>query len=145
MNIKVLEATLLSKEEYETNRDIIKHADSCWWLRSPGISSNFASFVDVDDTAYDCGDGLYYDFFAVRPALILESENLKIGSQITYAEQTFTVLRDGLALCDKSIHQMAFREDWESKDANIYEASDIKKWVDSWFSRNGDIAETIEE
>ena len=145
MKIKVLGATLLSIEEYEENKNIIKNVDLCWWLRSPGFSSDFASFVDVDGAYYDCGDGIRFDIFAVRPALILETENLKIGSHITYAGQKFTVLRDGLALCDKPIHQIPFREDWKEADANLYEASDVKKWVDAWFSKNGDTAETFEE
>lgn len=28
-----------------------------------------------------------------------------------------------------------FRKDWKAKDANVYEVSDIKKFVDEWFEK----------
>ena len=51
-----ISCNLLSKEEYEENRDLIKNFDySCWWLRS-GYSSNseYAYYVEtVGSVNYD--------------------------------------------------------------------------------------------
>lgn len=38
------------------------------------------------------------------------------------------------ALCDNIIGKCVFREDWKAKEANEYEASDVKKYVDKWFN-----------
>ena len=150
MEIKILGATLLSEEEYKSNNDLIKYSGGDWWLRTPETyytydSDNYCGNVlivlssgGIDIANTSCPE------FEVVPSLILQNKTLPIGSKLTYAGQTFTVLRNGLALCDKRVCQMAFRKDWESPYANDYDASDVKKWVDSWFSKNGDIAETTE-
>ena len=45
---------------------------NCWWLRSPGDSSNKASYVTDDGKISLCGAQVDIDYFAARPALCLD-------------------------------------------------------------------------
>lgn len=138
MEIKFSEITLLSIEEYESNKDLIPAFDYWWWLRSPGSFQNGAADVtvrgalDSSNVSYTCG--------VVRPALRiwnLESSNLESGDKLIIAGKTWTVLRGGLVLCDESIGYSAFCEDVSASDANVYEKSDVKKFVEGWAKENG--------
>ena len=145
MNIKVLGATLLSKEEYNANSDIIKELwqGVTWWTRSKGWEGDDYACI-VSTSLHDRGDVVDREF-AVRPAIELDFRRLSKGTKVSYAGETFTVLEDGLALCDGLVRMMAFRADRSAPNANEYESSDIKNWVEAWFSRNGDEAEVVEE
>ena len=57
---------LLSKEEYEENRDLIKSFDIIWWLRSGYPSCSYASY-GVDPSG-ECNNSLVYDSYGTRPA-----------------------------------------------------------------------------
>ena len=142
--------TLLSAEEAENlltkeqRKCKYNNKSCCWWLRSPGYRQSVAVYVyydgSVDDVGYDvdCDD-------CVRPALILsnlKSSNLKsikelgVGDQFNFGGKIFTIISDKYALCDEAISKMAFRKDWEAEDANVYEKSDVKKFLDNWFREN---------
>ena len=45
------------------------NGNCCWWLRSPGRSSNLAAFVNSDGSVRGSGYGVRHGNFAVRPAL----------------------------------------------------------------------------
>lgn len=136
--LEITGATLLSVEEAkQLDKEILKASNS-WWLGSRGYNVNNAACV-YGDNGYvdDIGNNVEYSF-GVRPALIisnLESSSLKIGDSITFGDHDFTIISDKHALCDDIIGRCAFREDWKAKDANDYEASDVKKYVDDWFTR----------
>lgn len=134
--LEITGATLLSIEEAKQLDEKILKAPDVWWLRSPGYSDNFAAFVyggdgDVDDVGYNVADA-----FGVRPALTisnLESSSLKIGDSITFGDHDFTIISDKYALCNVIVDECVFREDYLADDANDYEASDVKVFVDQWF------------
>ena len=143
--------TLLSADEAENL--LTKEQRKCkynnkpcwWWLRSPGRHQNFAAYVNYDGSVYYYGSCVNYDSDCVRPALILsnlKSSNLKsieelgVGEHFEFGGYTFTVISNKLALCDEAIAEMAFRKDYEAKDANVYEKSDVKKFLDNWFREN---------
>lgn len=136
-NVKILGVTLLSAEEAETllTREERKY-NYCWWLRSPGYYSNFTCYV------YNSGDvhssGRSVDFYSgVRPALNIDisSSNIKTGDVFNYGGKEFKVISDSLAWMHNSdIGCYAFRKEWQVKNANEYEASDVKKFIDKWFS-----------
>lgn len=120
--------TLLSAEEYSESREFITLLNGWWWLCSPSYRSNYASAVNgcnnLDDTlvsGMNC---------AVRPALILKSSNLLINDKFRFYNHNWTVISDKYALCDEAFRNMAFRNDWKTKYSNIYEVSDIKKYLD---------------
>ena len=142
--------TLLSTKEAENllteEQRICKYNnEECWWLRSPGYYKGRAAYVYFDGSVNYFGHRVSPANYCVRPALILstlKSSNLKsieelgAGERFEFGGYTFTIISNKLALCDEAIAKMAFREDWEAKDANDYEKSDIKKFLDNWFREN---------
>lgn len=119
--------TLLSKEEYLKNRELIPLVKGYWWLRSPGYVDNEAMFVygepgDVDDLGYDVRDDL-----GVRPALKIEHhERLKPGQKVGIKGLYFTVLNDGLLLCDTIVIRIMF-----DRLLNDYDTSYVKHWLEN--------------
>lgn len=128
---KFVGLTLLSEKEYTENREFIKLLNNLWWLRSPCYySRSHASCVcghgglgynDIDDTNS-----------SVRPALILNSESsFIVGDKFKYYDHNWTVISAKYALCDEEFCRMTFRKCWTADDANDYEVSDIKRYLDS--------------
>lgn len=136
--------TLLSKEEYNKYSDKIPPIRESWWLRSAGGHVSDAACVFGE-----YGNALVYGLtvdseFGVRPALqISNPEFLQPGDNFNFGEQTFTYLGDNLALSDNIVGKCVFREDWTASDANIYEKSDVKKYVEDWFKK--EISKTADE
>ena len=133
-------ATLLPVEEAKKlDSDYLKDDDT-WWLRSPGIFVFDAACVDGEDGTVDvCGYNVV-KVFGVRPALIISNlgdfevgDKFEVGNKFENSKYTFTVITDNYALCDNIIGSSPFREDHKADDANDYEKSDIKKYVDEWF------------
>ena len=144
--MEITGATLLSKEEYEASKDNIPPFDNWWWLRSPSIYDKYynqAVCVDGDyGNLIDSGENVALGEIGVRPALCisnLSSSNLQIGDKFEFGDRNFTIISDKYALCDESIGECVFRMDWTAEDANDYEASDVKKYIDDWFIRMKDI------
>ena len=138
VDLDIAEVTLLSTEEYTANKNVIPLINKWWWLRSPGDDQHYAVFV--------YSDGRHIAYFVdnsnccVRPALRIQnlrSCNLLIGNKFKLAGCTWTVLKDDLALCDKEIGRTCFREDIDAEDANVYEKSDIKKYLEKWAEEVG--------
>ena len=118
---------LLSINEYKTYKAKIPHINTWWWLRSPGGDSRSAAGVDDDGSVDYYGDFVYFNDFAVRPALKLESNNLQIGDRIAKYQFPWIYIGDNLAIAEVPI---AFR--WfDAKDSN-YETSEIKKFLNDW-------------
>lgn len=138
-DLDIVGATLLSIEEAE-KLPLELRRYNCWWLlRSPGCDSYYATFVDDDGSICDFGDLVNYDLHSVRPALIItniESSNLKIGDKFEFGGKPFQIISNKLAFCLTDIGMCCFREDWQAKDANDYEKSDVKKYVDKWFNES---------
>ncbi len=130
-NIKGI--TLLSAEEYEQFKNNIPPINSdWWWLRSPGHNDRAA--IVLDDGTADTYS-VNYGHIAVRPALILNSESssLKIKDEFEFGEHKWTVISDTYAICNDTIGDHCFREDWRAEDSCDYEKSDIKKYVENWY------------
>ena len=138
--LKVIGITLLSVEEYEEAKAYIAPIGHWWWLRSPGDSGSAALVSTSGDV---CTGGFLVDvsYGAVRPAL--EVDNLKSFNLnpedkiIDLAGHDWTVISDTMALCDDSIGGHCFRENWKAPDANDYEQSDVKRFLESWAAKNG--------
>ena len=131
----------MSKEEatsFLTQKE--REYSAWWWLRSPS-DSRYASFVDFAGWAYYyycCCDVNDTDRGFVRPALIinLESSDLEVGDIFEFGGKEFKILSPTIAWMHKDdIGRCTFRKDWEADNANDYEASDVKKFVDEWFEK----------
>lgn len=134
-NIEITGATLLSLEEYNNYKNIIPHLDKNWWLRSPGYRSRDAAFVyGVDGYVFDNGFNVPNPF-GVRPVLQinLSSSNLSVGDEFVIGKHKFTVISESYAISNSNIGWCPFRKDYKADNANNYEASDVKKFVDEWY------------
>ena len=147
-DVEITRATLLSIEEYEEYKCYILYTNDCWWhplpgdicyfdnwwLRSPGKYSDRAAVVDDDGSGRDYSSHVVHFDYAIRPALQISNlGDVKVGNKIKFGGKTFTVISPEYALCDTAIGHGAFRKDRNAADANVYEASDVKKFVDKWF------------
>ncbi len=143
--IEVTEITLLSVEEYEAAKDNIPPLNEYWWLRSPGFYSNIAACVAPDGGVHDIGDYVNAGSVGVRPALRVnpQSLNLQIGEKAQYGGHTFTRITEDMLLCDEFICKMTFRKDWQADNANDYEASDVKTFLDKWLEKAQQITDWI--
>ncbi len=138
IDLDIVRVTILSEEEYEHSKHVIQPIYEWWWLRSPGIIRRNAGCVlyngSLLHTSVDRDSG------CVRPALQvlnLQPLNLKISDKIDLAGYTWTVISENLILCDSPVGKTAFRNNWQADNANIYEASDLKKWVKKWAAEKG--------
>ncbi len=139
INIDIQEITLLSEEAFIKAKKFIKPINNCWWLQSPGASSEVVACVSYN---FNCIFGCIVNNsnVFVRPALRignLKTSNLRIGSSFRMGSYVWTVISDELALCDEAVGKSAYREDWQAKDANEYEVSNVKKWLEKWTEEKG--------
>lgn len=134
--LKVTGITLLSIEEYKAAKKYIPLIKGWWWLRSPGFLSSLAAYVDSDGCVDTHGDSVHWTNYVVRPALLisnLDSFNLKPGDKIIdFCRFDWTVISGNMVLCDTGVGTHCFREDWQAPDANDYEKSDVKRWLEDW-------------
>lgn len=147
-NIKITGATLLSAYEAVELPPHLGSYPDWWWLQSPGRDRRTAVCVTSDGAVYYYGSSVNYNNDCVRPALKicnLESSNLKVGDRFEFGDVNFEIISDDLAFCVSDIGRCAFREDFKAVDANDYEQSDIKKYVDAWYENNKskDITERV--
>ena len=149
IDIDIQEVTLLSKKEYKKTKAHIKPIGNLWWLHSPRNDDYKASVVVEDAASYnpylvnfkngdvdDLWRTIDNESVSVRPALRLnqKSNNLQIGDMLSFGGYYWTLISKSLALCDTEFCRMGFREDWDAQDAHIYEASDVKRYLDNWFN-----------
>ena len=106
----VKEITLLTTEEAKALPKDIRRMGRGWWLRSPGYGTDkLVAYVDGNGNVVDygylvCRKGLY-----IRPALSLESSELKTGDQFDYAEEHWIMITDNMAICNTLIRKSWFR------------------------------------
>ncbi len=134
--LKIEGATLLSVDEAKKLLSIKdREYSNWWWLRSPGYSQDCAAIVLYDGSVSYSGNYVNYGDFCVRPALKLnlESSGFKIEDTFSFGGKTFKIISDDLAFCLEDIGTHCFRKDWKAPDANVYEVSDVKRFVDAWF------------
>lgn len=135
--LKITEVNLLSAEEafkisMRKDKEILK-ADRNWWLRSPGIQSDYASCINGENgSPYSYGAGVASSL-GVRPALRitnLKELKLRVGAKFACEGISFTVVLADTALSDEIVGECSFNTSCE--DGNSYAASNVKKYVRVW-------------
>ena len=137
ISLQIEGITLLSIEEAKQVPENLRAIDDWYWLRTPGGVDYCTMFVgrSVDRSSYFGGSCVNYQGGAIRPVLRIDNRiptDLIIGDKIEHAVYTWTVIADDLILCDEAIGYTAFRTDMNASDANDYEASDVKRWLEKW-------------
>jgi len=137
LGLNITGATLLTDKEAEQLPQRLREYKKYWWLKSPGYSSLRSAFV-IDPGFIDDWGICVSDSIVVRPVLIisnLESSNLKIGDTFKFGDREFEIISTDKAFCLGDIGTSIFRNDWKASDANVYEKSDVKKFIDNWFKK----------
>lgn len=136
-NLKFEGATLLSVYEARTllSEEGRKYPH-WWWLRSHGIFRDLVAYVLYDGSILQAG-GIVASEGCVRPALKIspESSGYKIGDTFSFGGKRFRIISDNLAFCLEDIGFCCFREDYKAFNANVHDASDVKRFVDAWFEK----------
>lgn len=124
--MRIIEATILSLDEYVKYQHLISDIKAKWWLRTP-VDKDRTYFVD-----YDCG--VNAENFAetknlyIRPVLRISDHNYKLGSIVVLFNLQWIVLDYDLAIC-------AFARKAEDCFSNIdWENCNLKKWLDNWLN-----------
>ena len=121
---------LLSIEEYEKYKEIIPKCKTCWWLRTPGYYSNYASCVLYNGNVNYNGNNVNYYYNGVRPAL--KSEIFKeVGKKYSVGTFSFTCIDENLGIATVPISFNMFDD-----ESNNYEKSYIRKWLIDWNKKN---------
>ena len=139
--------TLLSIEEAKKVHEKLRSLEEnghvhWWWLRTPGYIQHSAACVRDDGSLYDHGIDVSNKNLCIRPALRIRNHlfsGLKKLDEIEIFDCAWTVITDDLILCDNVLGNMAFRKDSDTPDANDYERSDIKIWLENWLEEQPEI------
>ena len=135
INIDIKDIALLSIEEYEKCKDIIPKIKEYWWLRTPSYNSTgHVGYIDPNGNMNYKGGFSVFDQIGVRPILITNKNFSKnnLGNKIYFINYKWTIINSNILLWDDIIAQTYFHSDWLANDANDYETSDIKKWLENW-------------
>lgn len=136
--LDIVKATLLSLEEAKKLPIRLRQYNKWWWLRSSDPNQSYTVYVFGIGSAFYLGDQVYNEVGAVRPVLKLDglkSSNFTIGDVFIFSGKRFEVIDNETAFCLEDIGTCAFRKDWRAEDANNYEKSDVKKFIDDWFDQ----------
>lgn len=128
--------SILSVEEFEKNKDLIRVRKPFWCLVNESQNHQGRCGVIIGP---DIGGLRVYEreWGSVYPVLILgHSYQLTPGSKLIYAGERFTVLHDGLALCDSEYIRMKL----PLFNTQTYEETYLSKALSKWFRDNGSFA-----
>ena len=135
--MKLINMSLLSKDEYEAYRSLISNAECWWWLNTP-YSAYGDCVLIVNRFGEICDMPCYNGLGGVRPCCTFKldssdtlfwrkSESL-IGTKIEYGNYELTILnvKDGMlfALSDEIIVRLCY--DSSNTDWN---RSSLKQWL----------------
>lgn len=138
-DLNILGATLLTTDEAQQLPFKLRKYSLYWWLKSPGCCSNCAAAVGTSGIIYNTGVTVGIVNNVVRPTLIirnLEFSNLCIGDIFEFGGKQFEIISHDRAFCLTDIGKCAFRGDKIAPDANDYEKSDVKEYINDWFKKN---------
>ena len=127
------EVTLLTAKEYSAYKHNIPPVRNWFWLKSPSINS---ILVDVAENGsigvyfVDCPDGI------IRPVIKLQN-NVSVGEEYDIKGTMFVAISENMLLCKNEIGYGCFRKNIEAEDANVYEKSDVKNYINDWAKEKG--------
>ena len=134
VKLEIKEITLLTAEE----ANLIPNeylADVNTWLRTPRnkrlVAVTTPRHAEHPKTFYSMR--VHCRVMDDHPALkIVQDESLQIGEQVELFGYTWTKVLPDTLISDTSIGEHCYREDIDAPDANVWEASDLKVWLEQW-------------
>lgn len=152
----IIKCTIPSIEDVKGLPTEILKASDWWWLKSPGEYRNRVAYVDNYGYINRYGHDVSNDITAVRPLLItnLKYSKLKVGNIYKIFGTDWYYIGDGKFLKIDIIGRHRFndnpyRGNWlgskiskkvyfylcEKAELNNYEKSELKEYLEEWFSR----------
>ena len=134
--VDIIRAELLTKEDLSCVPFSIKQYRKNWWVNIPDEEDPLKVKV-VDVSGGVIWSKTVTRFFAVRPVLRMNTSRsgfIKVGDVFTFGGKRFYFATDTLAFCLSDIGNCAFSSHMMVSTAQNYNNSDIKQWIDSWFS-----------
>lgn len=120
-NIDIVEATLLTVNEYKLYQNFIPLLDKDWWLRPSDTDSDSAPCVNYLNSETYIIYAQDISVAAVRPVLKINAD-LNIGDKFTIGEYSFTVISKLYAIVDFEIDECQFTK------------TSVKEIIDDWFT-----------
>lgn len=128
------EVTLLTAAEYKDYEHNIPPVRDWFWLKSSSVDAFVVDVVDrnrfVGCCFVDSPDGM------IRPVIKLEN-TVSIGEEYDVKGTMFVAISKDMLLCKDKIGYCCFRKNFEAEDANVYEKSDVKNYIDDWAKEKG--------
>jgi len=125
------EIFLLSAKEYEKYKDKIPPIyGSWWWLRSRGVYSDCAAFINTGGGIDYNGDIVYKNYGGVRPALKLKGE-YAVGERIVLYSFPWIVIDKNLAIAEVPIGFTVFNVGESNRYCDSYIRADLKRWLEN--------------
>lgn len=125
------EIFLLSTEEYEKYKDKIPEIyGNWWWLRSRGVYSDCATFINTAGGIDYNGSIVYKNYGGVRPALKLNGEYV-VGERIVLYSFPWIVIDKNLAIAEVPIGFTIFNTDEKNRYCDSYIRAHLKRWLEN--------------
>jgi len=134
--VDILRADLLTKEDLSRVPLSIKQYRKNWWVNIPDENNPLKVKVR-EGNGFAVSTKTVNRFFAVRPVLRIDaskSRYIKRGDVFTFGGKRFYFAYGALAFCLEDIGDFAFNLHMRASTAQDYNNSDIKQWIDNWFS-----------
>ena len=138
--VNLLGITILSIDEFEKNKDLIKVRKPLWCRleESSNQQDHCGVIIGPDIDGYRVYDREWGSLF---PVIILEPSNqLEPGSTLLYAGDEYTVLRDGLAISNSEYLRMKLPIFCK----HTFEETYLSKMLSEWFRDHGTVADVVD-
>ena len=130
MDINITGITLLNEREYEFYKSIIPNAtnSSTWWLRPLALQTGLIFSYVNENGNVNISDFPSYEIREVRPVLLFDACDVKVGARFRFGGYSWTVLSSISAICDSSIGECHFIV----SDIDKFKESNIKEFIEGW-------------
>lgn len=124
-DISFMELTLLSAGEYKKYKCRISIVKEKWWLRNGQVVCD-----SEEGGARLCNVPADSSGVCIRPVIKFHSDALCVGDKIEVYGHVWTVIGDGIAICDDAFGEMPFDEGGSAPVHN-YNGSDVEIYLNN--------------
>jgi len=128
------EVTLLTAAEYNAYKHNIPPVRDLFWLKSSDVNPSVVNVVEESGSVGICN--VCFSTGMIRPVIKVDNQ-LSIGDEYNIKGTMFVAISKDMLLCKNKIGYGCFRKNFEAEDANVYEKSDVKNYIDDWAKEKG--------
>ena len=105
-----------------------------FWLKSFDVNPSVVNVVKESGSVGICN--VCFSTGMIRPVIKVDNQ-LSIGDEYNIKGTMFVAISKDMLLCKNKIGYGCFRKNFEAEDANVYEKSDVKNYIDDWAKEKG--------